>query len=431
MVQQTEVVETKVLVTRLKVGMYVCRLDCSWLDTPYTMQGFLVNTEDDIDEVRRYCEHVFIDEKRSVMSHRRVNYSYLEPMVKGAALERLNALGFRRMREHGRPILMPVIYPTAIELAKELPRARAVWKQARIVVNQCIARAKADKPISVEEIENAVEPVIESVVRSPDAAMWLAAQRRTDPYPTSHPLNCCAIVIVFARFLGFPPEILLALAKAAWLFDIGMWRLGQNYYIDRETKDPTGKEQIREHVLVGLDFLRKSEFMDPDALLAILHHHEQHDGNGYPRQIRGERVSLMGFMLQIADTFDALCSKRSYSPEHTLQYAQQALHQYRDIKYPAEVVEAFVQSLGVYPTGSLVELSNGEIAAVSGQSLQSRLYPRLVPLTFPDRQMRTEFREIDSSVLIQRPVPVKIARGVPTNTISVRLDQIELTANSG
>lgn len=427
---QTEIVELKVIAERLKIGMYVCRLDRSWLDTPYTMQGFLVESEADIDQVRRFCEHVFIDEKRSVLGHRRVNYNFLEPLVKGAALERLNNLGFRRMREHGRPILMPVVYPPAIELAKELPRARAVWKQARIVVNQCIARAKTGKALSIEEIENAVEPVIESVVRSPDAAMWLAAQRRSEPYPISHPLNCCALVIVFARFLGFPPEILLSLAKAAWLFDIGMWRLGQNYYIDREVKESAGKEQIREHVLVGLEYLSSSEFMDPDARLAILHHHEQNDGGGYPRQVRGDKVSLMGFMLQLVDTFDAMCSKRSYSPEHTLQEAQRALYQERDVKYPAEVVEAFVQSLGVYPTGSLVELSNGEIAAVSGQSSQSRLYPRLVPLTTADGQLRSQFREVSSADLINRPLPLKITRGVPLSTIGIRLEQIELTANS-
>ena len=427
---QTEIVELKVIVERLKIGMYVCRLDRSWLETPYKMQGFLIQAESDIDEIRRHCEFVFVDEKRGVLSHRRVNYSFLEPMVKGAALERLNTLGFRRMREHGRPILMPVIYPPAIELAKELPRARAVWKQARVVVNQCIARAKVDKPISIEEIENAVEPVIESVVRSPDAAMWLAAQRRSEPYPISHPLNCCAMVIVFARFLGFPPEILLSLAKASWLFDIGMWRLGQNYYIDREVKESAHREKIRDHVLVGLEYLRSCEFMDPDALLAILHHHEQQDGNGYPRQVRGDKVSLMGFMLQLVDTFDAMCSKRSYSPENTLQAVQRALYQDRDVKFPAEVVEAFVQSLGVYPTGSLVELSNGEFAAVSGQSSQSRLYPRLVPLTTVDGQLRTEFREVASADLINRPTPLKIVRGVPAGTVGIRLEQIELRASS-
>lgn len=427
---QTEVVELKVAVERLMVGMYVCRLDRPWLETPYTLQGFAIESEADIDQVRRYCQHVFIDEQRSVAAHRRVNYSFLEPMVQGAALERLNQLGFRRMREHGRPILMPVIYPPAIELAKELPRARAVWKQARNVVNQCIARAKSGKPLVVEEINNAVEPVIESVVRSPDAAMWLAAQRRSEPYPISHPLNCCALIIVFARFLGFPPEILLALAKAAWLFDIGMWRLGRNYYIDRELQESAGREQIREHVLVGLDYLRTSEFLDPDALLAILHHHEQQDGAGYPRQVRGEKVSLMGFMLQIVDTFDAMCSKRSYRPEQTLHEAQRALYKDRDVKFPAEVLEAFLQSLGVYPTGTLVELSNGEIAAVSGQSNQSRLYPRLVPLTTADGQLRSEFREVASFDLINGTPPVKIVRGVPLTSVGIRLEQIELTASS-
>ena len=84
----------------------------------------------------------------------------------------------------------------------------------------------------------------------------------------------------------------------------------------------------------------------------------------------------------------------------------------------------------MYPTGSLVELSDGEIAAVSGQSAQSRLYPRLVPLTTADGQIRDVYREVDSAELIKRPVPVKILRGVAMSSVGIRLDQIELTANS-
>gem|GEM_PF-512339 len=422
-----EVVEVRVDANRLQTGMYVCRLDRDWIGTPFEMQGFLIRTAEDAELMAKYCQHVFIDDVRSIYAGRRSrpNYQHLQRQVRPEAMAKLDRLGFRHMRGPDRPALVAVDYPDAIELAKELPRAQAAWKNAKALLTRVIARAKAGKPVSEEEIELVAEPVVESVVRSPDAALWLAAIRRFEPYPTSHPLNCCALVLVFARFLSFPPEILLSMAKGAILMDIGMWRLNQNYYIKADSLEDAAKAEIHEHVLRGLEYLRQSEFVDLDAILMILHHHERFDGNGYPRAVRGIKVSLMGQMLGIADTFDALCSKRSYHAEETLNTAQKIVYKGRDEIWPAEVVESFFQSMGVYPTGSMVQLSNGQIAAVSGQMPSSRLYPRLILLTNPQGVPLTEFEEIESSKLIQGALPVKIVSTVARGATHLRLDKVE------
>jgi len=423
----TEIIEVRVEVSKLQVGMYVCRLDRDWVGTPFELQGCLIRTFEDAQLFTKYCEHVFIDDVRSIYVGRksRANYSHLQRMVRPEALARLERLGFRHMRGPDRPVLIAVDYPDAIELAKELPRAQIAWKQAKALVSRVIARAKAGKPISEEEVDLAVEPVVESVVRSPDAALWLAAVRRSEPYPTSHPLNCCALVLVFARFLGFPPAIMLSMAKGALLMDVGMWRLDQNYYIKPDCVEEDAKGEIHEHVLRGLEYLRQSEFIDFDAILMILHHHERWDGNGYPRAVRGIKVSLMGQMLGLADTFDALCSKRSYHAEETTNTAQKILYKGRDEIWPAEVVETFFQSLGVYPTGSIVQLSNDETAAVSGQMPSSRLYPRLIVLCDAQGVPLTEFEEIDSSKLLKGECPVTIVRTIARCATHLRLDKVE------
>jgi HD-GYP domain-containing protein (c-di-GMP phosphodiesterase class II) len=424
---ETEVVEVRVDVDKLKAGMYVCRLDRPWLETSFSMQGFPLHGPDDIAAVAKVCQYVFIDHHRSIYAgqRKRADYGHLQKMVRPEALARLDRLGFRNMRGHARPMLIPIDYPPAIELAKELPRATNAWKQARAVLNQCIARAKAGKKMTPEDVDNAVEPLVESVVRSPDATLWLVALRRLEAYPTSHPLNCCALVLVFGRFLGFPPEILLSMAKGALMMDIGMWRLSQNYYINRDQLAEEAKSEIYDHVLNGVDYLDQSGFADIDANLTILHHHERFDGNGYPRAVRGVKVSLMGFMLGIADSFDAMCSKRSYNAEAAFGVVHRSLYQERDLRFPAEVVEVFFQCLGVYPTGTLVELSNGQIAAVSGQHPDSRLYPRLIILTESDRRPLSEFTEMESQDLIKQADPVRIVRSVPSNTIDIRLDKVE------
>ncbi len=425
--EATEVVEVRVDVEKLQVGMYVCRLDRSWLETPFQLQGLLLKTPEDIQSIAEHCQFVFIDDLRSIYRGKRArpDFGPLTRLLKRDALDRLSRLGYASMRGPDQVPLHCIEYPTPIELAKELPRAINAWKQARMVLTQCVARAKANKPISLEDLEMTIEPIVHSVIRSPDATLWLVAVRRNEPYPISHPLNCCALVLSFARFLGFPPELLMSMAKGALLMDIGMWRLGQNYYIHRDAIEDAQRSEIKEHVLLGLEYLRVAGFIDPDSVLMILHHHERHDGEGYPRQVRSEKVSLMGHMLHLADTYDALCSKRSYRPEETNNSAQRILYAERDQTYPAEVVEAFFQSLGVYPTGTLVKLSNEQVAAVSGQVPGSSLYPRLIMLTDPAGAPLAEFKEVESALLIRQPTPVKIVRTLIPSSVDVRLSQVE------
>lgn len=424
----TEIVEIKVDVDKLRLGMYVCRLDRPWVETPYALQGFLIQTPEDIAQVGQYCQHVYIDDQRSVHAGRRllrIDYSYLPRMVRPEKLERLQRLGYRTMRGEERAAPQPVEYPPPIPLAKELPRARPAWKQARTLLNQIVARAKAGKTFDPEELDAVVIPVVDSVVRSPDAALWLVALRRAESYPLSHPLNCCAMLMAFGRYLGFPPEQLIPMAKGALLMDIGMWRLKQNYYIHRDAVDAGQREDIVEHVIRGLDWLEACGFHDFDARLMILHHHERYDDSGYPRSVRGVRITLMAFMLQMIDTFDALCSKRSHHVEETLSSAQRLLYKERDRAFPAELFEQFFHALGVYPTGTLVELSDGGIAVVSGQSPASRLYPRLIRLSRADGVVVDEFVEIESAPLVTLPVPIRIARTLPHGSTPVPLERID------
>jgi HD-GYP domain-containing protein (c-di-GMP phosphodiesterase class II) len=425
----TEIVETRVDVAKLRLGMYVCRLDRPWVETPYKLQGFLIESPEDIQGVGQFCQHVFIDDMRSVHSGRRIprfDYSYLPRLTKPEKLEKLQRLGYRTMRGEERKVPLPVEYPAPIMLAKELPRARPAWKQARLLLNQLVAKAKGGKSFDPEELDAVVVPVVDSVVRSPDAALWMVALRRGESYPLSHPLNCCAMLMAFGRHLGFPPEQLLPMAKGALLMDIGMWRLKQNYYIHRDSVDAVQREEITEHVILGLDWLEQSGFLDFDARLMILHHHERADNTGYPRAVRGVKVSLMGYMLGLIDTFDALCSRRSHHCEETLANAQRILYKERDTAFPAEVFEEFFQALGVYPTGTLLELSDGSIAAVSGQSPASRLYPKLVPLTAPDRTPLTEFVEIESATLIKSEPSIRIVRTLPPGSSPMPLERVEL-----
>jgi HD-GYP domain-containing protein (c-di-GMP phosphodiesterase class II) len=148
----------------------------------------------------------------------------------------------------------------------------------------------------------------------------------------------------------------------------------------------------------------------------ILHHHERHDGSGYPVGLTGTRIPLLGRMLGLVDTYDALSSDRIHQKAMSRHDVLQTLYKERDRLFQGELIEQFSQCLGVYPTGSLVELSSGEVAVVMAQNAARRLYPRVTILTFPDKRIDPAFRQVDLWPLANAPdvhERVHIARALP------------------
>jgi hypothetical protein len=111
--------------------------------------------------------------------------------------------------------------------------------------------------------------------------------------------------------------------------------------------------------------------------------------------LAGLGIPLNGRILGLVDTFDAICSERPHQPAMSRHHALQLLYRERDKLFQGELIEQFSQCLGVYPTGSLVELSTGEVAVVMAQNPARRLFPRVTVLTRPDKEIDPAFRQMD------------------------------------
>jgi hypothetical protein len=107
-------------------------------------------------------------------------------------------------------------------------------------------------------------------------------------------------------------------------------------------------------------------------------HHERQDGGGYPRGLKGEEIGLYGSMAAIADTFDALTALRAYAEPLSPSAALSYLYKERGSAFHPDLVEQFIQCVGVFPVGSVVELNSGEVGIVITQNLVRRLKPRVM-----------------------------------------------------
>ncbi len=399
-------------VERVRLGMFVCRLDRPWEGTPFPLQGFLIEDTAQIELLRGLCAHVVIDAVQS----RAEPATARPPQPEEAPLRPAS------LREALGPWVGRVQYRDSVELRQELPQARLAQAQLHAFIGHVLDDLRRGNGFRIADVEAAVLPVVESVLRSADAMFWLNCLRQRGAYEYSHALNCTALAVAFGRHLGFPADKLKCLASGGLLLDLGKAQLPDAIIAHPGPLDREKLALVRRHVEYSLDLLRQSGNASSEVVAMVEMHHERHDGSGYPKGLAGGAIPVYGRLAGLVDSFDAMTSERPFQRGIAHHEALQQLYRSRDVLFQAELVEQFIQCIGVYPTGSLVELSSGEVAIVMAQNRSRHLRPRVMVLTTPDKLLAEDFRELDLARLAD--AALRIAHTLPTGAYG--LDPTEL-----
>ncbi|MDE1884737.1 MAG: HD-GYP domain-containing protein [Xanthomonadaceae bacterium] len=373
----TELEQLRIDTADLAIGMFVCGLDRPWEETQFPLQGIEVRTDDDVHALRELCKYVYIDRRRELSLGRR----RLPTLARSDRRE----TGFRRA----------TTYMDKASVQEEMPRAREALQATSELLDRIYDDIASGRELSVEYVEQVVRPLVASVLRSSDAFLFLEGLRRHDNYTYSHAISCGALAAAFGRHLGLPEDTILSLATGGLLMDIGKTRLPEQLLRQPGPLRAREVELVRTHVAHGLDIVSSGGINDPDVLDVVRTHHERYDGSGYPEQLAGNTIPMAGRMLAIIDSYDAMCSVRPHRKTVSRHKALQEIYRARDILYQAELVEQFQVCLGVYPTGSRVELTTGEVAVVMEQNQVRRLRPAVLVISTPAKQPLEKFRVLD------------------------------------
>lgn len=400
--------ERQMLVGLLEKGMYVSRLDRDWVGTPFPFQGFEITSDEDIELLSAYCTSVFIDVQKSL----------------------INARPSLRVGSAPRNVFPPrgPEYHNTVDIKEEIPRAREVHANLRALAERIADDVRSGRRLEPGVVREAIEPMVESLLRNSDALFWLMALMKRDDYMYSHAVNCSALAAAFGRHLALPREVLVELATGGFLLDAGMASLPSDVVQHDGKLDPEAMKLMRGHVQRSMEVLDQAGVTGKWARELVAAHHERHDGSGYPDGLAGDRVPLAGRMGGIVDTYDALRSDRPHRNGESRHGALQALYRARDRMFQAEVVEQFLQCLGVYPTGSLVELNTGEVGVVMAQNQVRRLRPRLMLLLDTEKKPYEPYRDVD---LMQHGIDladggVKIAQALEPGAYGLRPEELFL-----
>lgn len=415
------ITQKKVCSSDLQIGMYVAQLDRPWLETPFKIQGFLLKSRKDIGQIEKYCDYVYIDTAKSKYDVKEIETVGSSDDTGGTHLTDLE----QKQLLINRP---PRSYEVKADFKSELKVAYANHEQLCDATSDILDLAIKNEKIHLPTVKKAITPMVESVIRNPEAFSWLTMMKKMDSYAYNHSVSCSIWAATFGRNLGLPIKDIQSVSMGALLFDIGKARLPEALVLKPQSFNKFEYKLAKTHVQLSLDIVGSIIGIQDDEVEMIATHHERHDGSGYPNGFTADSIPLFGKMAGIIDSYDAMISDRHYAAAISPHEAVKELYDRSGKDFQPELVEQFIQVVGVYPVGTLVELSDGRVGVVVAHHRVRRLRPRVMMILDRKKEMYKRFR-IEDLYEVERDedgLPLDIVHSVSPKKFGIDPSQFYL-----
>ena len=352
--------------------MYTVNPGVSWLEYPmlYMQEGFLTTQSVISDIVRQGYTEICHDPSRFRQYH-----------DLNAGLSTAN-------------IPWPGQSVSATSLGNEIRRARSVYADAFEHIRELMSDTQG-KPVDMTAARPCVEAVIQSLNRNRDALIALTKLKKNDKDTHTHSVNVAIIAIAYAQYLGLPQDKLPLVGLAGLFHDYGKIFIPQVVLNAPRKLTPAERTIMQAHVELGHAHLAREQDANHEILQGVMQHHEKYNGTGYPNRLKGNTISIYGLILSLSDHYDALSSQRVYKDPMPANVALAVMYKMRNQVWAPGYVERFIKMLGIYPTGTPVQLSNGERGVVCHTSPDFPALPTVIVALGPDgRSVRPLLRDL-------------------------------------
>ena len=406
--------QRKMPVSELAVGMYVFQLDRPWHGTPFPLQGFHIKDESDIRLLSSYCKTVIIDTARSdIRSRARENAG------KSAAK------AITRGKYHSTLELKPYVYPVRATLNEEIKKARNVYKDLEKSLEQLNTDLTHNGSLHLETAVKASGKVVKSVIQNPDALIWVMKLNHQSKNIYQHAMNCAIWGAVLGREIGLKETRLQHLVTGILLSKIGLTMLQEEMAGIPFYEFQLTPEYFR-HVDYAVNLLANDERLPPPVLETIFNHEERYDGSGFPNELEGDQIPLFAQIAGIVDTYESLLNPFLCHQPIAPNEAISRLYHMRGHEFDSKLVESFIQVLGLFPPGTLIELNTKELAIVTGADRDRRMQPQIMVVTDAKRRLRKkpaflDIHSLNQSLAEGKSVgsPIEIKRSFPAGSFNI------------
>jgi HD-GYP domain-containing protein (c-di-GMP phosphodiesterase class II) len=393
--------QVQVEVRELKAGMFVSKLDCPWHKTPFPVQGFYIQGEEDLLRIQRHCRHVFVDVEKAKVKFSYAAHAVLNLNPVAAAEKDMKVI---QVKHHGEenlklaPIVIksPVSYSMSSGILKEVGKVEKLHKQVYEAIDRVYTLVQCGADIDIKETRVVADGMVESVIRNPDALVWLAKMNEVSSHAYQHSVKSAIWALVFGRHLGLDRHSLSLLAMGALLCQVGKSKLTPELLaVDPTHMDAEQHAEYEKYVEYSLEILGKAEHT-PKGVLAITEfHRERHNGSGFPKHVTGDQIPLLAKIVGLVDHYQDTIAPIDLDKGLSPLDAVTQLYEQRNVMFQQDMVERFIQAVGVYPTGTLVELSTQEVAIVTGHNMDRRLQPKIMIVTDANKQPLKHGKVVD------------------------------------
>jgi len=364
----------------LKIGMFVSRLDRPWLETNFLLQGFELTNQLDIQAVQQQCDFVFIDTTRQtkVVRYAASSTAYTKDYLDNVQpRERRSTFG------------------------QEIEQAEAVHQKTSNLVRSFMEEVQFGRTINAVAAKEAVANCVDSVLNSPDALMLMTQLRNQDEYTAQHSMNVCIYAIALGRHINLSIEELNNVGMCGMMHDMGKMLVPTEVLNKPGRLTPEELVIMQSHAKKGWELLINTRGMYGGAIDVAYLHHERLDGEGYPRKFKANQITPFAKLVAIVDMFDALSSDRVYQKGRPHLEAIKVLTESSGNGHlDSALTMKFIECIGIYPAGSIVELASGELAIVLEIHPKAKLKPKIMIMQDENKKPCKE-RVVDLSIVSQ------------------------------
>lgn len=356
-----------IAIDQLQPGIYVY-IDMGWLEHPFALSHFMIKSLDQIATLRQ-------------LGLKKLRYDPLKSQAKPLPLPTVPTPA------PAEPAAPEALSP--LQLAK-VARMEQLNKQ-REAINQCektfLNSAKAVKELmknifsrpkeSIDQADLLIGQMVQSMLVDKDVAVHLMGDKVAGEEVYYHSLNVAVLGMILAKELHIEPEAIRKLGVGALFHDLGKMDIPDKVRLKTDPLTRAEQELMRQHVSLGLDSGRKVG-LSSEALLIIAQHHEQADGSGYPKGLKGDQIHPLTRIVTLINAYDNLCNHINPQESMTPHEALSLLYAQRRSQFDEAALAALIRTLGVYPPGTVVRLSNESLGLVMSVNSAKPLKPSVL-----------------------------------------------------
>lgn len=415
-----------VSVVDLKVGMFFAEPDCAWTEFPFALQGFVLSSPDQIDLIRAKCRFVYIDRSRSLNEHYAApkvffDRSLIPPAFKikqgegETSPRRRRFLDFLQHQESR---------DESADLGRELMHIEPRFNDLQSALRTSYENLQNETRVDLNGIREGLRDMAGSLKRNPDALMWLLRLKQVDRYSFDHAMDVSLYLLLLGAHIGWQGNKLLQLGMAGMLQDVGKVNLAPELLNKTVALSEDEKALVRSHVASSLEILCAKHEIPQEVIVIISRHHERWDGSGYPRGLLLDQIGIEAEMAGLVDSFCAMLRNKPYRSALGHQEALEELYALRDHKFNPNLMEQFLQCVGLYPVGTLVELNSGEVGVVIQQNRVHRSRPRVLVMLDAGKKKVAGYQVVDLREAAHKAT--RVVRALPYDAYGISEDDYYL-----